>query len=115
MNSSTIQARPSLQPPLKFLAIHPQWTPFDRESRRARPAHWPAPDATGSLAAALVFRHDDLTGLSADDLRSELSLAEHISWRYPVRPAGRRWLNERIGRIRSALPADDACAWRCGR
>ena len=117
MNGTTIETRPDLQPPLSFLAVHPRWTPFDRSSRRVRPAHWPAPDANRDLAAALIVRHDDLTGLSPDDLRSELNLAQLISWRYPLRPPGRRWLNERIGRIRTelrSLPVD-GCAWQCGR
>lgn len=108
--------RKSLILPLPY-PLTPRWMPlFDARSRRS--PYWPAPRRNVNMADDLVARHADLDYLTPDELADQLRLAKDITWRFPLRQPGRRWVNERIGRIRSALrtlPADDACAWRCGR
>ncbi len=103
MQPTTIEARPGLQPPLSLLAVRPRWTPYDRSSRRTRPASWPAPDPNQSLANHAVCHHLDLVGLSDDELLDELNMAKTISWRERPPIAGRRWLAGRVATIRSEM------------
>lgn len=78
--------------------IFVKWDPLADRQR-------PVPNPTDDLGSYIVHRHEDIAELSDDQLREQISLARFVSWRRSLKPAARRWLNERTQALRAELVA----------